>query len=102
MTQNGTLAFVIITKTPDKWSDFVSFCNMWGYNVYITEEFNTVPYPVVKNATSVWYLTNEPEVVKSLGDNPRLLVIPLYIISNFVKFLEEYSFELVPMVEAKK
>ncbi len=94
------ITFVVITRSPEEWDVLTSFCNLYGFQVFYVDEREKVARLPIKGS-SVWFLTNEPEVAKSYADDPNLLVIPLVFIPNFVRFLEELFYDVIPMMEEK-
>lgn len=98
----STVTFIVLTKQPQKWEEFFSFCRLWGFEVYVfpsLEDFQN--HRLRLTSSSVWLMTNEAEFAQQLTDNTNVLILPTPTIPNFVKFLEEYSFELVAPVEVK-
>jgi len=99
---SSTVTFIVLTKQPQKWEDFFSFCHLWGFEVYVfpsLEEFQN--HNLKLSSSSVWLVTNEAEFAQQLTDNPHVLILPTSTISNFVRFLEEYSLELASPIEVK-
>lgn len=100
---SSTITFVVFTKQPPKWEEFFSFCRLWGFEVHVFSSLDEMSSRNLRfEGSSVWFLTNEAEFAQHLADNPNTLILPTTTIPNFVKFLEEYSIEIVPPVENKK